>query len=133
MNLHITGNTWMEPGSEAFFVNAFFGVVLVVAAYMLYLFLFKAELKFRKAFFLLSCSLACHIPAFYFLMRCVTHDFGLGADHETRSVYFGFAGLIWALGIFFLMRAIRDLVCSLEKKEEKDQEKLPGSKTEEGQ
>jgi len=133
MNLHITGNTWLEPGSEAFFVDAFFGVVLVVAVYMLYLFLFKAERKPRKAFLLLWCSLACHIPAFYFLMRCVTHDFGLGADHETRSAYFGFAGLIWALGIFFLMRAIRDLVCRLEKKEKKGQEKLPGSKTEEAQ
>lgn len=131
MNLHITGNTWLEPGSEAFFVNAFFGVVLMVAAYMLYLFLFKAELKFRKAFFLLSCSLACHIPAFYFLMRCVTHDFGLGADHETRSADFGFAGLIWALGIFFLMRAIHALVCSPDR-EEKKRGKLPDSTTEEG-
>lgn len=132
MKFQFTGNTWLEPGSEEFFVNAFFGVVLVVAVYMLYLFLFKAERKPKEAFFLLACSLACHIPAFYFLMRCVTHNFGLGADHETRSADFGIAGLIWALGIFFLMCAIHDFVCSPDR-EEKKQEKLPDSKTEEGQ
>lgn len=133
MKFQFTGNTWLEPGSEAFFVNAFFGVILVVAAYMLYLFLFKAKRKPKDAFFLLACSLAFHIPAFYFLMRCVTHNFGLGADHETRSADFGLAGIIWTVGIIFLMCAIHALVCRTDRDEKKEQEKLPDSKTEEGQ
>jgi len=133
MKFQFTGNTWLEPGSEAFFVNAFLGVILVVAAYMLYLFLFKAKRKPKDAFFLLACSLACHIPAFYFLMRCVTHNFGLGADHETRSADFGLAGIIWTVGIIFLMCAIHALVCRPDRDEKKEQEKLPDRKTEEGQ
>ena len=111
MNNSATGlNTWLEPGSEALFIRAFIVVILVVWGYMAYLLLFKANRKQIEPFILMSCSLALYVPSFYFLFRCVTHNFGLGSSHEERAAEFGLAGLIWSLSVLCMVLSIKVLV-----------------------
>lgn len=101
---------YLTPGSEELFVGAFVMVILFTWVYMTYLLLFKANRKLLKPFFIMSCSLAVYVPAFYFLFRCITHDFGRGALIDERATDLGLAGLIWSLSVLFMALSIKVLV-----------------------
>ena len=49
--------------------------------------------------------------SFYFLLRCVTHNWNWGyemsLEHELRSSDFGFAGLLWFVSMLLILTAIR--------------------------
>ena len=72
----------------------------------------KLELPlYVKPFFCFSLGMVSIIFAFYFLLRCITHNwicgYPTGLEHELRSSDFGFAGLLWFASMLLIFAAIR--------------------------
>lgn len=112
-------NHGFEPGSGPLFLYAFLAVMAVAFVCVAWWLLVKSKPRQIKAFVLLTAGFGLHIPAFYHLLRCVTENFGGGWQiwPEWRSEAFGFAGLFWAAGIFFLLWAIKVLASKPEVQE----------------
>ena len=109
-------NTYLEPGSEEIFCIAFICVIFVLFLYLVYyLLIFPSKKRDIRSFFYAICSLLLHVPAFYFLMKCVTHNWGLGSSHETRSTDFGLAGVFWLLAVILGALMLKHIIKNYKK------------------
>lgn len=104
--LKIYGNTFFEPGSESFFVSAFFFAIALLLIFAL-LALRRQIFKVRA---FVVCGILFHIPAFYFLLRCSSNNFGKGILPNAGSLALSFAGLFWAVAMMCFLRSVKELI-----------------------